>query len=87
MKHPPFAICVNFENVSFVGNVITSQTTPIADYVKSLPGRVSSATAELVFLASQLPPLGSKSYYVQPMAIKEVDTSELKNKFSISNEV
>ncbi len=38
---------------------------PIAEYVKNLPGRESSATHELVFLASQLPPLGSKSYYVE----------------------
>ncbi len=67
----------------YIGNVVASQTIPIAEYVKSLPGRVSSATVELVFLASQLPPLGSKSYYVQPVASKD----EPKNKFSIFNEV
>ncbi|EFX74192.1 hypothetical protein DAPPUDRAFT_324586 [Daphnia pulex] len=66
------------------GNVVASQTVPIAEYVKSLPGRVSSATVELVFLASQLPPLGSKSYYVQPGTSK--DEHEPQNKFAISNE-
>ena len=30
-----------------------------------MPGRNSSATHELVFLAFQLPPLGSKSYYIE----------------------
>ena len=50
----------------FLGEPIPSDLMPIAEYVKSLPGRKSSATHELVFLASQLPPLGSKSYYVEP---------------------
>jgi lysosomal alpha-mannosidase len=83
----PFAIYVNVISKCFVdiGNVVASQTVPIAEYVKSLPGRVSSATVELVFLASQLPPLGSKSYYVQPGTSK--DEHEPQNKFAISNEV
>lgn len=38
---------------------------PIPDFVKTLPGRNSSATHELVFLALNLPPLGSKSFYIQ----------------------
>ncbi len=49
---------------------------PIAEFVKSLPGRKSSATHELVFLAFQLPPLGSKSYYVDP--VLEGETSEIE---------
>ncbi len=38
---------------------------PIPEFVKILPGRNSSATHELVFLAIDLPPLGSKSYYIE----------------------
>jgi len=49
---------------------------PIAEFVKSLPGRESSATHELVFLASQLPPLGSKSYYVE--TVLEGETEEIE---------
>lgn len=49
-----------------IGNAIPAQTVPIAEFVKTLPGRTGTATRELVFLANKLPPLGSKSYYVQP---------------------
>ncbi len=38
---------------------------PIPEFIKTLPGRNSSATHELVFLAFQLPPVGSKSYYIE----------------------
>jgi len=37
----------------------------IPEFVKKLPGRNSSATHELVFLAFELPPLGSASFYIQ----------------------
>lgn len=40
------------------------QIVPIPDPVKSLKYRMSSASFELVFMASELPPLGYKSYYV-----------------------
>lgn len=71
----------------FVGNTMPSQSIPIAESVKALPGRVSTATRELVFLARQLPPLGSKSYFVQPEPSGEDETIEPENKSSISNEV
>ena len=63
---------------------------PIAKFVQNLPGRNSSATYELVFLASQLPPLGSKSYYIErtltdePKAKRSLSEDDEK---SISNEV
>lgn len=63
-------------DVFLLGEVITSELVPIAEFVKSLPGRKSSATHELVFLTSQLPPLGSKSYYVEP--VLEGETSEIE---------
>ncbi len=43
---------------------------PIASFVASIPGRNSSASHELIFLATQVPPLGSKSYYVEASVSK-----------------
>jgi len=44
--------------------IVVSELVPLPEFVKNLPGRVSQATHELVFLASQLPPLGSRSFHV-----------------------
>lgn len=38
---------------------------PIPPAILKIPGRNSSATVELIFRASDLPPLGFKSYYVE----------------------
>lgn len=47
--------------------MVESELVPIPDFVKHLSGKNDSgATHELVFLASKLPPLGSKSFYIQP---------------------
>ena len=74
-----------------IGQEIPSQLIPIADFILSLPGRQSSATRELVFLAFQLPPLGSKSYYIQPAATKSLKSTSHsrvnRSDNSISNEV
>jgi len=56
---------------------------PIARFVKNLPGRNSSATYELVFLASQLPPLGSKSYYIE-RTLTDEPNEKVKVKRSLS---
>jgi len=47
------------------GKTIPFDFIPIPEFIKTLPGRNSSATHELVFLVFQLPPLGSKSYYIK----------------------
>ena len=47
------------------GNSIPVQAVPIPNFVQKIPGRVSAADQELVFLATALPPLGIKSYYVR----------------------
>lgn len=74
--------------VNFTGNVIPSQKIVIAEFVKNLPGRKSNATAELVFLATQLPPLGTTSYYVQPASTEFQDSKEGNDpRGTISNEV
>ena len=38
---------------------------PIATFVASIPGRNSSSTHEVIFLAAKVPPLGSKSFYIE----------------------
>ena len=43
---------------------MTSELLPLPEFVRNIPGRDSQATHDLVFLASGLPPLGSKSFYV-----------------------
>jgi len=48
-----------------IGNPIAWQLVPIPNPVKNLPDRNSTSSRELVFLAADLPPLGSKSFYVQ----------------------
>ncbi len=58
------------------GSKISFDLIPIPEFVKNLPGRDSSATHELVFLAFRLPPLGSKSYYIE--ADSESETVEVE---------
>lgn len=46
------------------GQKLTVQFVPLPKAVLRIPGRQSSATTELVFQASDLPPLGYKSYLI-----------------------
>ena len=46
------------------GNIVEVQLVPIAKPVMKIPGRRSQAAHELVFKATDLPPLGFKSYFV-----------------------
>lgn len=50
---------------------------PIASFVASIPGRNSSAKHELIFLATKVPPLGSKSYYIETSASKGKEDSSI----------
>lgn len=47
---------------------IVSQLVPIPEEVQTLQFRISNSRFELVFLASELPPLGYKSYFIEKMA-------------------
>lgn len=47
---------------------VVSQLVPIPDEVQILKFRISSSVVELVFLASELPPLGYKSYFIEKKA-------------------
>jgi len=70
--------------LTFSGSIIPSELVPIPDFIRTLPGRNSSATHELVFLASQLPPLGSKSYYIQLSEITNNRNSTRRKRAIIS---
>lgn len=50
---------------------------PIASFIAAIPGRLSPATHELVFLATKLPPLGSKSYYVEAFGSIMANNSQM----------
>ena len=63
---------------------ISSDLIPIPSFVKNVPGRNSSATHELVFLATKLPPLGSKSYYIERIISDESKNATLKVKRALS---
>lgn len=60
---------------------LDTQLVPIALDVRTLHFRSSQATAELVFYASDIPPLGYRSYYVTRgrLAAKAVEAKEIFN--------
>lgn len=49
---------------TFTGKTVTTQIIPIPDSVQNIPGRMSVAKEEIVFIADNLPSLGYRSYYV-----------------------
>ncbi|XP_065568469.1 lysosomal alpha-mannosidase-like isoform X3 [Artemia franciscana] len=46
------------------GEEVLSQIVPLGPGVRFIPGRNSTATSDLVFLAERLPALGFRSYYI-----------------------
>ncbi|XP_055848477.1 lysosomal alpha-mannosidase isoform X1 [Episyrphus balteatus] len=54
----------NYEVNDYREVAIESQIVPIPESIRSLKFRNSDAKYELVFMASELPPLGYKSYYI-----------------------
>ncbi len=50
---------------------------PIPNFVASIPGRNSSANHELIFLASKVPPLGSKSYFIEVSASRRTSSPSI----------
>lgn len=76
----------------FIAEVeIESQIIPIPDQVLQLEFRKSKAIYELVFLATELPPMGYKSYYIQKTSKKRMkpvpDQENVSSFTSIGNEV
>lgn len=67
------------------------QYVPVAEAVQKLGFRQSDAKYELVFYATQLPPLGYKSYYIKKTndgPIKPVpDPDNMSSLVSIGNDV
>ncbi len=74
----------------FEGKILPSQLMPIASFVASIPGRNSSAKHELIFWAAQVPPLGSKSFYIEAYSIesnkRSIPVRKIRNNSTISNE-
>ncbi|KAF2897558.1 hypothetical protein ILUMI_08618 [Ignelater luminosus] len=56
------------------GKDLPIQMVPIPDSIKKIPGRQSNAMYEIIFLASDLPPLGFKSYYVMKSSGSNLNT-------------
>lgn len=50
---------------------------PVAESIKSLRGRKSNSTVEIVFKAENIPPLGFRSYFVAPGNDQLYSTREL----------
>lgn len=63
----------------FPGKLLPSQLIPIPSFVVSIPGRNTTANHELIFMATNVPPLGSNSYYI------EASESRTENHPSISS--
>lgn len=62
---------------------VISQTVSIPNEIQILSFRPSKASSELVFLATELPPLGYKSYYIQKKTSEKVAKSKMiDNKIS-----
>ncbi|KAJ8919646.1 hypothetical protein NQ315_006173, partial [Exocentrus adspersus] len=61
------------------GKLVVNQMIPIAQPILRIPGRQSAATSELVFQATDVPPLGFNSYFVrktdQPIIIEQPTVS------------
>ncbi|XP_050302527.1 lysosomal alpha-mannosidase-like isoform X2 [Anthonomus grandis grandis] len=67
------------------GELVSAELFPILSAVTKIPGRNSQATTELVFKASQVPPLGFVSYYVQRVEGNDLIQENLEMTFKYSN--
>lgn len=54
-------------NFLISGVLVENQLIPISESVLSIPGRKSEAVKDLVFKATDLPPLGFKSFYLKTL--------------------
>ncbi|XP_067011637.2 lysosomal alpha-mannosidase [Anabrus simplex] len=71
------------------GKTLPMQLVPIPEPVLNLPGRMSKATQELVFLAENLPPLGFRSFFVSRLsgsAAAEFEEEEKRKKVQQNQE-
>lgn len=46
------------------GTTVTVEGIPVSEAIQNVPGRASTASYEILFLAKDVPPLGFKSYYL-----------------------
>lgn len=64
-----------------IGQQLPTQILKIPQGIKNIPGRNSSANVELIFEASDIPPLGFRSYFIQKIS-KSMDSGNSKLKVS-----
>lgn len=69
----------------FAGQTVRSQIIPIANGVRNIIGRTSSAILELIFEGKHIPPLGFKSFHVKKQKWDQVTTEDLGLYFSYKN--
>lgn len=68
----------DFEVMDYRNVPIESQIVSIPNEIRALSYRISDASIELVFLASELPPLGYKSYFVRRLNSPKKETERQK---------
>ncbi|XP_057335979.1 lysosomal alpha-mannosidase-like [Microplitis mediator] len=76
----------NYNVKAHTGDEIVTQLLPIPEFVRQIPGRISSATNELVFRAIDIPALGHQSFYIteSPNTVGEISPASVS---SISNDL
>ena len=69
------------------GSELEYQLVPLPSEVKNIPGRVSKASCELVFLTSKLPPLGISTFTISKVAGLQTEPKmlEISSGFTLSN--
>lgn len=72
---------------SFTGEISSDIVTPISDFAYVTLNNVKPAKKELVFIASEVPPLGIKSYLVQKKFQANEDHQNLTDILKFGNEV
>lgn len=71
----------------FTGEISSDIVTPISDFAYVTLNFVKPAKKELVFIASEVPPLGIKTYLVQKNSQASEDYKDITNSVKFGNEV
>ena len=73
------------------GTELLTQILPIPSSVLNIPGRDSSATHELIFESSNLPPFGYQSYFINKLShnvhLSELDINSRNHSENVNNKV
>lgn len=72
---------------TFTGEISSDVVTPISNFAYVTLNNVKPAKKELVFIASEVPPLGIKAYYVKKNSQANEDHQDLTDILKFGNEV